>query len=213
MDFLRKGQSWLPYTDYGNRYKPFIGILFQKDDCCFVAPLSSYKEHYSKMEEFPSFIKIHDNEYDKDISCVNLSRMFPVPKNEMIEVRFKNIDLFRSFEDDKEKSHFLHFLKKQMKEIEKLDIPAKAEDIYLQKLYGEPTLESKRCFDYRRLECRCTEWILKKEHQIDARIKYEEGRFHIQTPYGIIDRDDLPINEILSDIKSITPFHEIRHKL
>ena len=175
--------------------------------------LISYKEHYAKMEEFDSFIKIYDHEYGKDISCVNLSRMFPVPANEMIEVKYKNIDLFRSFEDDNEKSHFLHFLKKQMKEIEKLDIPAKAENIYQQKLYGEPTLESKRCFDYRRLECRCTEWILKKKHRIDARIKYDEGRFHVQTHYGVIDRDDLPVNEIISDTKNITPFHAIHHKL
>lgn len=97
LNFIREGASWLAYTNYEGKYKPYIGILLQNDECCFVAPVSSYKDKYDKILDSPSFVAVYDHEYNKMISSVNLSRMFPVPKSEMIEVRYKDIEKYRTF--------------------------------------------------------------------------------------------------------------------
>ena len=37
LDYLRKIEKRVPRTDYGeNKYKPFFGNLFEKDDLCYI---------------------------------------------------------------------------------------------------------------------------------------------------------------------------------
>lgn len=200
LNFIRKEASWLAYTDYEGKYKPYVGIMFQNDECCFVAPVSSYKDKYDKILDSPSFVGVYDHEYNKMISSVNLSRMFPVPASEMIEVKYKDIEKYRNFNSEQEKSQYINYLKKQLKEINRLDIPKKAADIYDLKLSGERSLDTGRCVDFKGLECKCTEWIMSHEYGIDVEIKKKGLGFLIKTDDESFFRNDLDIDEILDKI-------------
>lgn len=205
LNYIREEASWLAYSNYDGRYKPFIGILFQNDECCFVAPVSSYKDKYDKILDSPSFVGVYDHEYNKMISSVNLSRMFPVPVSEIVEVKYKNIEEYREFKDEFEKGQFIKFLKKQLKEINKLNIPKRAADIYNLKLSGERSLNTGRCVDFKGLECKCTEWILNHEYGIDVKIKKKGFGFLIKTEDESFFRNDLDIDEILDEINHAIP--------
>lgn len=200
LNFIREGASWLAYTNYEGKYKPYIGILLQNDECCFVAPVSSYKDKYDKILDSPSFVAVYDHEYNKMISSVNLSRMFPVPKSEMIEVRYKDIEKYRTFNNALEKGQFINFLKKQLKEINKLNIPKRAVDIYNLKLSKEKSIVTGRCVDFKGLECKCTEWILNHEYGLNVKIKKKDFGFLLKTEDETFMRKDLNIDEILDEI-------------
>lgn len=205
MEYLRKIQPRIPYSDYGTRYKPFIGILIKHDDKCFVAPVSSYKKKYEAIKDSPSLITIYDHKYNRPISVVNLSNMFPAPENEIIEVQYRNIDLFRYFENDYEKGQFIAFLKKQLDEIKKLKIEQQAQKIYDIKVNQLPSFAGSRCLNFRHLECKCSEWILKNDFNIDAKIHFDGQGYIIRTDKGTIESNNLNTKEI------VDACHQLNH--
>ena len=97
ISFLKKYDSRIPNIDYGNNgYKPFFSPLFEKDGLVYVTQISSKKPRHLKMKESIDFVKIFNKTNKNLISVINLNYMFPVPKSEIIEVKYKNIDNFRN---------------------------------------------------------------------------------------------------------------------
>ena len=92
ISFLKNYDSRIPNIDYGNNgYKPFFSPLFEKDGLVYVTQVFSKKPRHLKMKESIDFVKIFDKTNKKLISVINLNYMFPVPKSEIIEVKYKNI--------------------------------------------------------------------------------------------------------------------------
>ncbi|WP_340222033.1 type III toxin-antitoxin system ToxN/AbiQ family toxin [Fusobacterium nucleatum] len=131
ISFLKKYDSRIPNIDYGNNgYKPFFSPLFEKDGLVYVTQISSKKPRHLKMKESIDFVKIFNKTNKNLISVVNLNYMFPVPKSEIIEVKYKNIDNFRTFSSLDEKNKYINLLKYEMKVINNKNIQAQALKVY-----------------------------------------------------------------------------------
>ena len=131
ISFLKNYDSRIPNIDYGNNgYKPFFSPLFEKDGLVYVTQISSKKPRHLKMKESIDFVKIFDKTNKKLISVINLNYMFPVPKSEIIEVKYKNIDNFRTFSSLDEKNKYINLLKYEMKVINNKNIQAQALKVY-----------------------------------------------------------------------------------
>ena len=60
LDLLRRVDNRVPFSDYGkDKYKPFFGTLFEKDELVYVVAISHAKEKHEKMKNAPDFIKIY----------------------------------------------------------------------------------------------------------------------------------------------------------
>ena len=131
ISFLKNYDSRIPNIDYGNNgCKPFFSPLFEKDGLVYVTQVSSKKPRHLKMKESIDFVKIFDKTNKKLISVINLNYMFPVPKSEIIEVKYKNIDNFRTFSSLDEKNKYINLLKYEMKVINNKNIQAQALKVY-----------------------------------------------------------------------------------
>lgn len=202
LDYLRSFCPEVPYSDYGDRLKPFIGVLFQNDDNCFLVALSSIKEHQMQLKNNIDFQKIYLN--DQPVAAINLNRMIPVPLSELTEIDYSKIDKYRSFTSIIDKSQYIHFLKEEMSAINKINLKDNAFKCYQHKIMYPRSSLSNRSLPYIDLECRCTEWILNKEFNIKTKITYRMGKFHIKD----LDhsdkyvRYDLDTKEIIKNIQN-----------
>ena len=127
-------------------FKPFFETLFEVDDLCYVACLSSKKKKHYKMKSSVDFLKVfietskkrkkttsNDSPIKKKrffVAVVNLNNMFPVPKELIKYIDFKDIDQYRDFKGEKDKQNYITLLKKESKSLNKLEISKKAEKLY-----------------------------------------------------------------------------------
>ena len=93
LDYMRQFERRIPYTDYGlDKYNPFFGILFKKDNLCYITQISHAQPRHIKMKNQPDFFKIYDpQELSRLIAVVNLNYMFPIPKEEVSILRSQKL--------------------------------------------------------------------------------------------------------------------------
>lgn len=166
LDYLRKYEQRIPYTNYGqDKYKPFFGILFEKDEFYYITQISHAQNRHSKMKQQPDFFKIYDPDSEKRlIAVVNLNYMFPIPKKEVTDFEKSKIDTYRTFKDDDEKSKYINLLDKELKSINELDLSNSAKKLY-DKKYAYPDASiSKRCIDFKMLEDHARTWLNDDNH-------------------------------------------------
>lgn len=60
--------------------RPYLGIILKIDEYEYFAPLYSYKEHYSKYRNNPSFFFVYDRK-NRSLAIIKFSAMIPIPKN------------------------------------------------------------------------------------------------------------------------------------
>lgn len=89
---------------------------------------------------------------NKLLAVVNLNYMFPVPKAEAIDLEYTQIHNYRDFESDRQKSQYIHFLKIELRLINKLELDKAAQKLYKLKYSYPDNIISKRCLDFKRLE-------------------------------------------------------------
>lgn len=163
LDFLRSFEKRIPKTNYGtDKYKPFFGILFETKDFVYVTQVSSpNKPRLKDLPENIDFYKLYDpKKPSRLMSVVNLNYMFPVPKDEITYVTNYNIvDTLRTFKDEKQRSSYIHLLKKELSEINKKNLFNPAKKIYINKINNPNSKLAKRCLNYKELESKAYEWI------------------------------------------------------
>ena len=163
ISFLKNYDSRIPNIDYGNNgYKPFFSPLFEKDGLVYVTQISSKKPRHLKMKESIDFVKIFDKTNKKLISVINLNYMFPVPKSEIIEVKYKNIDNFRTFSSLDEKNKYINLLKYEMKVINNKNIQAQAIKVY--NSVNTDSFLKNRFLPFLLLEEKATEYSKEKQY-------------------------------------------------
>ena len=163
ISFLKNHDSRIPNIDYGNNgYKPFFSPLFEKDGLVYVTQVSSKKPRHLKMKESIDFVKIFDKTNKKLISVINLNYMFPVPKSEIIEVKYKNIDNFRTFSSLDEKNKYINLLKYEMKVINNKNIQAQALKVY--NSVNTDSFLKNRSLPFLLLEEKATEYSKEKQY-------------------------------------------------
>ncbi len=180
LTYLRNAERRIPKIDYGDdKFKPFFGKLFEIGDLVYITQVSSPKPRHSKMKENLDFIKLYDGK--EIIAVVNLNYMFPVHKSKLIEVEYKNIENFRTFENNSKKNNYIVLLKKEMKEIRSRKVNDKAVALYKRKYDYPKDRVSLRCFDFKLLEQKCIEYtqqlesIINKEIAVAKEKSFEEN--------------------------------------
>ena len=102
------------------------------------------------------FIKVFDE--GRLICVVNLNYMFPIPRNEVNVLRYKDIGSYRSFNSDEEKGNYIQLLRSEMTQIRKLNIEQKAKRVYDLVTKNIDAKLIARCFDYKGLETACSQY-------------------------------------------------------
>lgn len=165
LSYLRSLEPRIPNSKYGRyRFKPFFGGLFETDGMWYVTQVSSVKERHKRMKQSMDFLKIHEKKTDKLIAVINLNYMFLVPKSEFKYLEYNEIEEYREFSSEKEKSQYIHFLKKEISLINELNVEAAAKKLYdLKNKYPENVI-AERCIEFKELEKgareyeKCADW-------------------------------------------------------
>lgn len=79
--YLSEFESHVSYNkDEIGHSRPYLGIVLKIEEYEYFVPLYSYKEHYNKYKNNPSFFIVY-NAKNKPLAIVKFSAMLPVPKN------------------------------------------------------------------------------------------------------------------------------------
>lgn len=150
--YLRKFDKKVENIDYNTKLKPYIGILITINEFNYYVPISSAKEKHYKIKEGMDFIKIVQN--DKIIGVLNLNNMIPILDNNVEVLKYKDIEEYREFVNDKEKKLYISFLSFELDLInEKMEkIKKNAMKLYNEKINNPESNVSKRCCDFKLLE-------------------------------------------------------------
>lgn len=158
LNYIRGHEGRIPKNDYGpDKFKPFFGALFEVGDLVYLTQVSHPQQRHFKIPSNLDFIKLYDGK--KLIAVVNLNYMFPVPKDQLIDVTYKNIQNFRSFKDEQERGKYISLMKKEMKQLKSIGINDKAERLYNLKYDYPNNVISQRCIDFKDLEIKCGDYV------------------------------------------------------
>ncbi len=109
-----------------------------------------YKRKHYKMNEDMDFIKIVEN--DRILCVLNLNNMILIDSENVRVLKYKEIDEYRKFKNDKENSLYISFLSFELglinDKIEK--IKSNAIELYNEKLNRPNSKISRRCCNFRR---------------------------------------------------------------
>lgn len=157
LNYLRAAEPRIPHSDYGaNKLKPFFGVLFERGDLVYVTQISHAQPRHEKMKNALDFIKIHlpdtDAQRDRLVAVVNLNYMFPVHKHLIQPLQYRDIEKHRTFSSEREKSMYIGLLRKELAQINLLNIDTKAQKLYdLKQRYPNDKV-ALRCIDFCGLE-------------------------------------------------------------
>ena len=163
LNYLReKGDGRIPHSNYGkDKYKPFFGVLFTIGNYAYVTQVSHPQHRHLSMTEKPDFKKIYDG--TRLLCVINLNYMFPVPVSELEYIKYANIEEYRSFESDSEKSKYIQLLRRELQIINTRSIGEAAKSIYDNKYLFPESNIANRCIDFRLLEKLADEYTKKQK--------------------------------------------------
>lgn len=79
--YLRKFETHVSYNkDEIGHARPYLGIVLKIEGYKYFVPLYSYKDHYKKYKNNPSFFFVYDRK-NKPLAIIKFSAMIPVPKD------------------------------------------------------------------------------------------------------------------------------------
>ena len=79
--YLSKFEKHISYNkDEIGHSRPYIGIVLKINEYNYFVPLYSYKEHYERYKNNPSFFFIYSRK-EETLAIIKFSAMIPVPKN------------------------------------------------------------------------------------------------------------------------------------
>ena len=86
VEYLSKYEEHVSYNKENVRHsRPYLGIVLEIENYDYFVPLYSYKEHYKKYKNNPSFFFVYDRK-NNPLAIIKFSAMIPVPKT--IEVTY-----------------------------------------------------------------------------------------------------------------------------
>ena len=154
-DYLRKYDNKVPYNYAKKAIRPFVGVLFEVNNCKYFAPLSSPKPKHLKIRNNIDFIKIDNGK----LGAINFNNMIPVDKANIEYIDFNKIT------KTKEEKQYLKLLKEQFYWLNrnKEKIYNTSGEIYYRFLNNRlPRNLKDRCCNYPLLEEKCMEYNSKK---------------------------------------------------
>ena len=81
-NYLREFDNKVPYNYNEKEIRPFVGVLFEINDCSYFAPLSSPKPKHLKLKSKLDFLKIDNGK----LGAINFNNMIPVTDKNIIKI-------------------------------------------------------------------------------------------------------------------------------
>ena len=103
-NYLRKYDNKVPYNYGKKELRPFVGVLFEVNDCMYFAPLSSPKAKHLRLKSKMDFFKIDKSK----LGAINFNNMIPFTVDNIIK-----IDLDKKVSNKKE-AKYIKLLNEQI---------------------------------------------------------------------------------------------------
>lgn len=150
-DYLRQFDAKVPYNFNEKELRPFVGVLFEVNNCKYFAPLSSPKQKHLKMKNTLDFLRLDNGK----LGAINFNNMLPVMEENIII-----LDLDKKMETIAEQK-YQKLLKQQIYWLNRNDekMYNRAKELYDK--YTTNTLNNKlwlRCCNFKLLEEKCLEY-------------------------------------------------------
>lgn len=150
-DYLRQYDKLVPYNFDKKRLRPFIGVLFEVNNCKYFAPLTSPKEKHKKMNTTLDFLKLDNGK----LGAINFNNMLPVTNKNIIKLDLDKECLTKAEEK------YIKLLKEQIYWLNRNDEKLYNRSKKLYDKYVNGTLNkniAKRCCNFILLEEKCREY-------------------------------------------------------
>ena len=157
INYLSQFDSRVGYVEYGNRLKLHVGILLSIGNFNYYVPISSSKPKHQNMSNSLDFHKLADESTGYLYAVLNINNMIPVPDNCIIQLKYNQVENFRSFINEKEKTDYIYLLQKEKALIDNVQdiLQNKAMKLY-QKCTAKPSSSlAARCCNFKLLEEKC----------------------------------------------------------
>lgn len=161
INYLTQFDSRVGYVEYGERLKLHVGILLTIGDFHYYVPISSAKPKHHKMSNSLDFHKLQDESTGYLYAVLNINNMIPVPDNCLIQLKYNQVEIFRSFRNEKEKTDYVYLLQKEKALIDNIQgtLQNKAIKLY-QKCIAKPDSSlATRCCNFKMLEEKCSSYF------------------------------------------------------
>ena len=138
INYLTQFDSRVGYVEYGERLKLHVGILLTIGD----------------------FHKLQDESTGYLYAVLNINNMIPVPDNYLTQLKYNQVESFRSFSNEKEKTDYVYLLQKEKALIDNVQntLQNKALKLY-QKCIAKPDSSlAARCCNFKMLEEKCSSY-------------------------------------------------------
>jgi len=148
--YLHNYDNRVENIDYGEKTKPYIGIILKINDFNYYVPVSSAKPKHRNWKNSVDLFKIEDN--SGLFGVLNINNMIPVSDEYLTKLKYSEIEKYRSFNSESEKINYIRLLTKE------LNIVDSNEDLILKnanKLY-----EIKNNFPESKISMRCCNFKL-----------------------------------------------------
>ena len=119
INYLTQFDSHVGHVEYGERLKLHVGILLTIGDFRYYVPISSAKPKHQKMSNSLDFHKLQDESTGYLYAVLNINNMIPVPDNCLTQLKYNQVESFRSFSNEKEKTDYVYLLQKEKALIDK----------------------------------------------------------------------------------------------
>lgn len=98
--YLTQFDSHVGYVEYGERLKLHVGILLTIESFHYYVPISSAKQKHHKMSNSLDFHKLQDESTKYLYAVLNINNMIPVPNHCLTQLKYNQVEQFRSFNSD-----------------------------------------------------------------------------------------------------------------
>lgn len=89
------------------------GIILNIGSFRYYVPISSAKPKHNKMLNSLDFQKLQDRSNGYLYAVLNINNMIPVPDQCVTQLKYNQVECFRSFSSDKEKTDYIYLLQKE----------------------------------------------------------------------------------------------------
>lgn len=154
-DYLRAYDNKVPYNFENKELRPFVGVLFEVNNCKYFAPLSSPKPKHLKMKNTIDFLRLDNG----NLGAINFNNMLPVMDNNV-----KVIDLNKEYAK-KSDIKYQKLLKEQIYWLNRNDEKLYNRACKLYFSYIDGTLNKNiydRCCYFKLLEDKCRDYNMLK---------------------------------------------------
>ncbi len=169
ISYLQKYDKNVQNINYGEKLKPYIGIIFQVNNFDYYVPISSVKDKHYKISS-PEMYKVQEK--GKIFSVLNLNNMVPIMPEEVKLLKYSEISKYITFDSIYEEKKYIALLSKELNLINKNKekLIAQAKRVYLGKEKFPDSKISKRSCDFKLLEKKCLEYEIMKSKENDEEL-------------------------------------------